>query len=66
MTLPLNEPVDRYESSPGISIEKLGVWSLVVKPPIWNNENAHEEQSFHCASAPEIFIGWRLVTRIPK
>ena len=28
-TLPWNEPVARYDSSPGISIEKLGVWSLL-------------------------------------
>ena len=45
---------------------KLGVSSLWVKPPIWNRENAHFWQSSHCASAAEIFIGWRLVTRIPK
>ena len=45
---------------------KLGVWSLWLKPPIWNSENAHFWQSSHCASAAEIFIGWRLVTRIPK
>src|SRR4051794_27002569 len=45
---------------------KLGVSSLSVKPPTWNRENAHFWQSDHCASAAEIFIGCRLVTRIPK
>ena len=39
-TLPLNEPVARYESRPGISIENVGVWSSSVKPPIWKSENA--------------------------
>ena len=64
--MPLNEPVARNESRSGISIEKLGVSSLWVKPPIWNSENAQCEHVSHCASLAEIFIGWRLVTRIPK
>ena len=32
------------------------VWSL-LPPPIWNIENEHGLQLFHCASAAAIFIG---------
>ncbi len=35
----------------------LGVWSL-LPPPIWNAENEHGWQLFHCASAAAILPGW--------
>ena len=35
----------------------VGVLSL-LPPPIWNSENEHGLQLFHCASAAAIFIGW--------
>ena len=54
------------QSRSGISIEKLGVWSLCVKPPIWNSENEQCEQVSHCASDAAIFIGCSCATRMPK
>ena len=39
----------------------VGVWSL-LPPPIWNSENEHGWQVFHCASAAAIFIGWYVVS----
>src|SRR5215471_15680335 len=45
---------------------KLGVGSLAVNPPIWKSENEAGVWVSQSASAPEIFIGCRLVTRIPK
>ena len=55
--MPCSEPVARNESRSGISIEKLGVWSDSVKPPIWKSENEQLEHVFHCASDAAIFIG---------
>src|SRR5512133_971445 len=55
-----------YDRSFGTVIEKLGVWSLEVKPPIWNNEKPHGWQVFHCASEAAIFMLWALVTAAPK
>ena len=39
-------------------IEKLGVWSCSVKPPIWKSEKPHGWQVFHCASEAAIFMLW--------
>ena len=66
VTWPSSEPVATHESACGISIEKLGVWSLSVKPPTWNSDIEHGPHVSHCASAAEIFIGCSSVTRIPK
>ena len=57
-TWPFHESVASRESRCGIWIEKLGVWSSCVKPPIWNSENEHGWHVFHCASVEAIFIGW--------
>ena len=57
-TSPLKEPVARNDRSFGISMSKLGVWSSVVKPPIWKSENAHGWHVSHSASVAAIFIGW--------
>ena len=65
-TWPSSDPVATHESACGIWIEKLGVWSLSVKPPTCNSDMAHGAHVSHCASAAEIFIGWSFVTRIPK
>ena len=43
----------------------VGVWSL-LPPPIWNSENEHGWQVFHCASAAAIFIGWYSVSMTPE
>ena len=56
-TVPLKLLVARNESSPGISIEKLGSGSLWLNPPIWNSENEALFSVFHSASAEAIFIG---------
>ena len=39
-------------------MEKLGVWSSVVKPPIWKIENDAGCSVSHSASVAAIFIGW--------
>src|SRR5262249_4238403 len=51
---------------PGTWIEKLGVWSDSVNPPIWKSENAQWEHVSHCASLAAIFIGCSSATRIRK
>ena len=55
-----------YERSRGIVIEKLGVWSSSVKPPIWKSEKPHGWQVSHCASEAAIFMLCALVTASPK
>ena len=40
--------------------------SSFLPPPIWNTENEHGWQVFHCASAAAIFIGWYLVSMTPS
>ena len=50
----------------GTSIEKLGVWSCSVKPPIWKSENAAGCSVSQSASAAAIFIGCALVTSIAE
>src|SRR6187551_737047 len=55
-----------YERSRGIWIEKEGVWSSSVKPPIWKSENEHGWHVSHCASEAAIFMLWALVTASPK
>ncbi len=47
-------------------IEKLGVSSCSVNPPIWKSENPQGSQVFHCASEAAIFMLWALVTASPK
>ena len=64
--MPWNEPVARYDSSPGISIEKLGVGSLFVKPPIWKIENDAGSWVSQSASVAAIFIGCAFVVWIPN
>ena len=55
-----------YERSRGTVIEKLGVGSLSVNPPIWKSEKPHGWQVFHCASEAAIFMLCALVTASPK
>ena len=43
----------------------VGVGSL-LPPPIWNTENEHGWQVVHCPSAAAIFIGWYLVSLMPR
>ena len=57
-TSPFHESVASTDSRCGTWIEKLGVWSSFVKPPIWKSENEHGWQVSHCASVAAIFIGW--------
>ena len=47
-------------------IEKLGVSSCSVKPPIWKSEKLQGWQVVHCASEAAIFMLWALVTASPK
>ena len=47
-TSPSKSPVARNESSRGISMSKLGVWSSWEKPPIWKSEN-----EAGCSRVPE-------------
>src|SRR6476659_1947890 len=55
-----------YDRSLGTVIEKLGVGSLAVKPPIWKSENEHGWHVSHCASEAAIFMLCALVTASPK
>src|SRR5262249_60600494 len=59
-------PVAWTERSLGTWIERLGVDSCFVKPPIWKSEKEHGWQVSHWASEAAIFMLCWLVTASPK
>ncbi len=65
MTFPFQLLVARTDSRCGTWMIFDGFWSL-FPPLIWNSENEHGWQVFHCASAAAIFIGWKSVSTIPR
>src|SRR6185503_16372619 len=65
MTWPFQWFVASRDSTCGIEMILVGVWSL-LPPPIWNTENEHGWQVVHWPSAAAIFIGWYFVSLMPR